>query len=77
MAQYCRYCSSMVCGDVNYCAEKRLCMSDKQIKAPNHCKQFDFNSIDALGENERGYRPRENKQKEHIKGQLSFTDIGE
>ncbi len=56
--QYCRYCSNMVCGDANYCTVRKACYSDKTIKRTNKCKDFVFNPIDALGENEKGYQPR-------------------
>ena len=58
MTQYCRYCNNMVCGDANYCTVKDKCYSDEHIKRPNNCKDFELNPMDALFENERGYRPR-------------------
>lgn len=53
----------MVCGDANYCSVKQRCYSDEHIKRTNKCKDFEFNPIDALGENEKGYQPRQKKQK--------------
>ena len=64
MKQYCRYCANMVCGDANYCTEKQQTYSDKQIKQLNKCKYFNFNPIDALYENVRGYNPQVAKVKE-------------
>lgn len=61
MKQYCRYCSNMVCGDANYCTEKEICKTDKQLKQSNKCNKFEFNPIDALSENEKGYVPRKKK----------------
>ena len=58
MAQYCRYCSYMVCGDFNYCEIKKRSYSDEHIKHTNHCKDFDLNPIDAIRLNEKCYRPR-------------------
>lgn len=58
MAQYCRYCSYMVCGDANYCEIKKRTYSDEHIKHTNHCKDFDLNPIDAIRLNEKCYRPR-------------------
>lgn len=55
----------MCCGDANYCSKKSQCLSDSQIKKINKCKGFSLNEIDALGENDKGYKPRtkrENKQ---------------
>lgn len=74
MKQYCRYCSNMVCGDANYCTVKKWCLSDKYVKATNDCKHFEFNPIDALGENERGYQPRISKEPkvEQCVGQISL-----
>lgn len=62
MNQYCRYCNNMVCGDANYCSVKKRCYSDEHIKRTNKCKDFEFNPMDALGENPDGYKPREKKQ---------------
>ena len=62
MAQYCRYCFNMVCGDVNYCSLKQRIYTDEQICRTNTCKDFELNPIDALGVNDKGYKPRE-----HIK----------
>ena len=48
MTQFCRYCSHMICGDVNYCEIKETTYTDKQIKRTNQCRQFEFCSLDAL-----------------------------
>lgn len=61
MAQYCRYCNYMVCGDANYCSVRNECYSDERIKRVNYCRDFEFNPIDALGENPAGYTPRKPK----------------
>ena len=58
MAQYCRYCSYMCCGDFNYCEIKKRTYSDEHIRHTNHCKDFDLNPIDAIRLNEKCYRPR-------------------
>lgn len=77
MAQYCRYCSNMVCGDANYCTVKKECFTDQYIKSTNNCKDFDFNPIDALGENVKGYQPRipKEKQEEQVTGQMTLELI--
>ena len=77
MAQYCRYCENMVCGDSNYCTVREECFSDEYVKRVNKCKDFDLNEIDALGENERGYIPRKGKEKqdEQCAGQMSLADM--
>ena len=67
MTQYCRYCSNMCCGDANWCEVKQSTYSDSTIKAPNHCKFFEFNPIDALGENNKGYIPKALKSREEQK----------
>lgn len=61
MKQYCRYCVNMCCADANYCDVKNRTYSDSYIKSVNKCKSFEFNPIDALAENESGYKPRKNK----------------
>lgn len=63
MTQYCRYCNNMVCGDANYCTVHNECYSEEQICRPNKCKEFEFNRIDALWKNLKGYRPRKAKEK--------------
>lgn len=63
MAQYCRYCTYLVVGDANYCTAHEICMSDASAKATNKCSDFILNTIDAFGENEAGYKPREPKKK--------------
>jgi len=61
MAQYCRYCTYMVCGDANFCSIRQTTYSDEYIKRPNKCKDFELNPIDALCENPKGYKPRKPK----------------
>ena len=63
MTQYCRYCNNMVCGDANYCSVKQKCYTEAHIKHSNTCKHFEPNEMDALFENEDGYKPRKKKQK--------------
>ena len=58
MKQYCRYCTYMTCGDVNYCSAKEQTYTDKQVCRANKCKDFELNPIDALGINKKGYQPR-------------------
>lgn len=64
MIQYCRYCSLMCCGDVNYCSVKKRTFTDNTIKSPNKCKHFEFNPIDALAENNNEYKPRARRKRE-------------
>ena len=61
MAQYCRYCTYMCCGDANFCSIRQKTYSDAYIKRPNKCRDFDFNPIDALGENPNEYKPKKPK----------------
>ena len=65
MAQYCRYCNNMVCGDANYCSLKQEIYSDSQICRTNKCKYFELNPICALTGKEyspRKFRGRDGKQ---------------
>lgn len=74
MTQYCRYCSFLVVGDANYCSEHNECYSDRKCKSANRCKDFNFNPIDAFGENEKGYQPRVRKPKQNVRdGQMSLN----
>ena len=59
MKQYCRYCSHLVYGDVAFCQKKNWVKTYNSCKQRNKCKSFEFNPIDALGENLNGYKPRE------------------
>jgi len=52
----------MCCGDANYCSVKKITLSEQYIKRANKCKDFEFNPIDALFENKKGYQERK-KQK--------------
>lgn len=72
--QYCRYCSFMVCGDANYCEVKHKTFSTKYIKRQNNCKFFVLNPMDALFENERGYRPRERKKDDGEQMRIEVSD---
>lgn len=69
MAQHCRYCSFLVTGNGIYCTELNKEISEKYAKRVNKCNSFNLNTIDAFGENEKGYTPRQPKQKEY-NGQL-------
>jgi len=44
----CRFCTFMTCGDANWCSELNECLSEGEIREENHCKQFEFNPIDAI-----------------------------
>lgn len=62
MKQYCRYCANCVYGDCVYCCEHKKEMSEASAKRINHCKDFIFNEIDALGGDlDKKYKPREKK----------------
>lgn len=66
MAQYCKYCTYMVCGDANYCSIKDELYSEKHICNTNKCKHFEFNPIDARGTGKE-YKPRNPREGEQIK----------
>lgn len=70
MRQYCRYCSNLVTGNGIYCTEKKIEMRESTAKSVNHCKDFDFNEIDAFGET-KGYKPRAKKEEINIE-QIEF-----
>ena len=64
MNQYCRYCANCVYGDVVWCSELKMIMSESSAKRVNTCKRFEFNEIDALGGDlKKKYRPRVRKEK--------------
>lgn len=61
MKQYCRYCVYLVTGNGIYCTKRKREYSEQYAKSTNNCGDFELNVIDAFGENERGYQPRESK----------------
>lgn len=77
MAQYCRYCSSLVVGDIAWCQEKKKEIPEHLAKTTNYCQLYDLNPIDAFGENEKGYQPRHKKEPEEmmIPGQMNLDDF--
>ena len=62
-------------GDVAYCQEKKKELPEHLAKSTNHCPFYDFNSIDAYGENEKGYQPRHKKCIDNMTGQMSIIDF--
>lgn len=76
MAQYCRYCSDLVVGDVAYCTTKKKEIPEHLAKTTNYCPHYDFNHIDAFGENEKGYQPRNAKAVEkQCDGQIDISQF--
>ena len=76
MAQYCRYCSALVVGDIPYCTTKKKQIKEINAKTTNYCPHYDLNPIDAFGENEKGYKPRHPKEPEQqIEGQMEISDF--
>lgn len=61
MKQYCRYCNNLVTGNGTYCTAKNKEMRDSTAKSVNHCKEFEFNEMDAFFETD-GYKPRSARQ---------------
>ena len=59
--QYCRYCAFLVTGNGIYCTKRNREYSEQYAKSTNNCGDFELNVIDAFGENEKGYIPREPK----------------
>lgn len=60
MKQYCRYCTYCI-GEtdfvnVSYCSVKEKEMSSNSCKTENHCKEFEYNEIDAFNF-EHKYKP--------------------
>ena len=70
MTQYCRYCNNFVCGNGEWCEVKQKEVTEKYAKRPNRYRDFELNPIDAYGENEKGYRPRENADDIVTKNQI-------
>lgn len=76
MAQYCRYCSDLVVGDTAYCTTKKKEIPEHLAKTTNYCPYYDFNPIDAFGENEKGYQPRNTKAVEQqCDGQMDISQF--
>ena len=75
MAQYCRYCSELVVGDTAYCTKKKKEIPEHLAKTTNYCPFYDLNPVDAFGENEKGYQPRNAKAVTQLEGQMSISDL--
>lgn len=77
MAQYCRYCSGLVVGDVAYCTTKKKEIPEHLAKTTNHCPHYDLNPIDAFGENEKRYQPRHKKEdiQQQCEGQMDLSQF--
>jgi len=74
MTQYCRHCAFCFEGDGYYCSDKNICLSEKQIRRANTCKDF---ALSELGDVVTGkaYRPRERKIITKEERQLSIFDV--
>ena len=76
MAQYCRYCSDLVVGDTTYCTTKKKEIPEHLAKTTNYCPHYDFNPMDAFGENEKGYQPRNAKViEQQCNGQMDLSQF--
>ena len=72
--QYCRYCAHCIVGDAIYCEKRKRTYSESYAKSTNNCGDFELNVIDAFGENERGYQPREPKAEVDYR-QITFEEL--
>lgn len=79
MAQYCRYCTGLIVGDIAWRQEKKKEIPEHLAKTTNYCPMFELNPIDAFGENEAGYQPRHKRKEkdENLPGQMSIEDFWE
>lgn len=75
MKQYCRYCQHCVVGDVVWCGRLAKTIAESTAKSINNCKWFELNPMDAFFENEKGYKPREPKNKQ-CDGQVNLFGKG-
>lgn len=62
----------MICGDANYCSHYEMTFSEARLKRLNECPHFDFNPMDALLINEKGYIPKPSKDPNDKKDQLTL-----
>lgn len=74
MTQRCRYCQYLVTGNGIYCTKRNREYSEQYAKSTNNCGDFELNVIDAFGENERGYQPRESKPQVDDR-QITFEEL--
>lgn len=76
MAQYCRYCSELAVGDIAWCDKKKKEIPEHLAKTTNYCPHYNLNPVDAFGENEKGYQPRNAKAAvERLEGQMSIMEF--
>ena len=73
MTQYCRHCAFCFEGDGYHCSDKNICLSEKQIRQANTCKDF---VLSELGDviTGKAYKPRV-KIGNAREGQLNFGDM--
>jgi hypothetical protein len=62
----------MVVGDANYCSHYDITVGEWKLKHTNKCRHFEYNSIDALQENAKGYVPRKPVEKNEKVDQLEL-----
>ena len=64
-------------GDIAYCTTKQKEIPEHLAKTTNYCPHYDFNPVDAFGENEKGYQPRNPKAEpvQQLDGQMSISDF--
>lgn len=66
----CRHCSSMCCGDANWCSEHNEVMNDGQICAARNCPEWELNPIDALTLKE--WEPTHPSKRAMLDGQMTI-----
>lgn len=77
MKQYCRYCVWLCVNNFPYCQKKCIQLSESYCKHTNDCNEFVFADVepgyqDAFGETSRGYKPRGQRHKQQIEGQMTL-----
>jgi len=77
MAQYCRYCAFCINGDVPYCTDHEMELSESAIKRVNRCPDFVLSELGDVDSGRR-YTPRHHapsRAKDRDAEQLDFSSI--
>lgn len=74
MKQVCRFCRWLITNPCIYCTKRNREYTEQYAKSTNNCGGFELNVIDAFGENERGYQPREPKPEVDDR-QITFEEL--
>lgn len=69
----CRYCSAMVCGDINYCEAKDISIGDSALAKVRNCQQWIGNPMAADTFEE--WKPKPDQKPAYCEGQMMLEIV--